>query len=119
MRMWLCDPKIMCQKHLCGEHLEMHMFLGSLKEGKKIDGYIKNNLFEPRMIYQRHKDLADEMTNRGYNHKSPINECECGSIFDLPIHYQYWEIDKKRALEDLLNRCPECLKRSKESWAEL
>jgi hypothetical protein len=111
MRMWLCDPKIMCQKHLCGEHLETHMFLGSLKKRKKIDGYIKNNLFEPRSLYQRHKDLADEMIKRGYNHKTDIREEECGCVLDLPVEKQYWEIDKEKSLKDLLKRCPECNKR--------
>jgi len=108
--MWLCDPKIMCQKHLCGEHLEMHMFLGTLKKQKKVDGYIANNLFEPRSLYQRHKDLADEMGRRGYNHKSQLNETDCSCILNLPIEKQYWEIDKVAALKDLLDRCPECRK---------
>ena len=112
MRMWLCDPKIMCQKHLCGEHLEMHMFLGSLKKGKKIDGYIANNLFEPRSLLQRHEDLADEMIERGYNHKSYMKEEDCSYILDLSIEKQYWEIDKDAALKDLLDRCPECCKRT-------
>ena len=61
MRMWLVDPKILCQKHLCGEHVEMHMFLGTLKKGKKIDGFLKNNLFEPRVLHKRHEELKEEM----------------------------------------------------------
>ena len=108
MRMWLCDPEILCQKHLCGEHVEMHMFLGTLKKGKKMDGFFKNNLFEPRSLYQRHEDLKNEMIKRGYNHKSCMEECECALIFDLPIDKQYWEVDKDAALKDLLSRCPEC-----------
>ena len=40
----MVDPKFLCQKHLCGEHLECHMFLGTLKKNKKVDGYLKNNL---------------------------------------------------------------------------
>ena len=114
MRMWLCDPEIMCQKHLCGEHLEMHMFFGSLKKRKKIDGYLKNNLFEPRSLYQRHKDLADEMIKRDYNHKTPMIEEECATIFDLPIQYQYWEVNRKKSFDDLIDRCPECRKRYEE-----
>jgi hypothetical protein len=111
MRMWMVDPKILCQKHLCGEHLETHMFLGSLKNGKKIDGFITNNLFEPRSLYQRHEDLKNEMIRRGYNHKSEMNEHECECILNLSIEQQYWEIDKLKAFRDLLNRCPECLRR--------
>ena len=108
MRMWLCDPKIMCQKHLCGEHLEMHMFLGSLKAGKKIDGYLKNNLFQPRLLFQRHEDLKQEMITRRYNHKSCIKESDCSYVLDMPQEKQYWEIDKDKALKDLLSRCPKC-----------
>lgn len=109
--MWLCDPKILCQKHLCGEHVEMHMFLGTLKQGKKIDGYLNNNLFEPRVLYQRHEDLKDEMIARGYNHKSCMTEVDCSCILDMPQEKQYWEVDKKAALKDLLSRCPECRSR--------
>ena len=111
MRMWLCDPEIMCQKHLCGEHLEMHMFLGALKQGKKIDGYLRNNCFQPRMLYQRHDDLANEMSNRGYNHKSDIKVRECLCVLDLTNEQQYWEINKESALKDLLGRCPKCKER--------
>lgn len=117
MRMWLCDPKIMCQKHLCGEHLEMHMFLGSLKKRTKVDGYIKNNLFEPRSLYQRHKDLANEMIKRGYKHKSPLNEINCSLVLNLSNEQQYWEIDKKSALKELINRCPNCYERFKNTQA--
>ena len=108
MRMWLCDPKILCQKHLCGEHLEMHMFLGSLKGGKKIDGFIRNNLFEPRSLFQRHEDLKDEMSRRGYNHKSPMQETDCMCVLNLPTEKQYWQVDRVKALRDLITRCPEC-----------
>ncbi len=106
--MWLANPEKMCQKHLCGEHLEMHMFLGTLKKRKKVDGYIQNNLFEPRMLYQRHKELAEEMIKRGYKHKSPLCESDCACILDLTEEKQYWKIDKEAALKDLLSRCPEC-----------
>ena len=108
MRMWLTNPEKMCQKHICGEHLEMHMFLGSLKKGKKVDGYLKNNLFEPRLLYQRHEDLKQEMINRGYKHKSDMSDVDCACVLDLPVEKQYWEIDKDAALKDLLDRCPEC-----------
>lgn len=115
MRQWLVDPKIMCQKHLCGEHLELHMTIGTIKKGIKIDGYLKNNLLEPRSIYERHKILAEEMLRRGYNHKSPLNESDCECILNLKNEQQYWEIDKESALNDLISRCPECEKRLKET----
>ena len=111
MRMWLCDPRILCQKHLCGEHVEMHMFMGCLKKNKKIDGYIKKNLFEPMALIYRHDKLAEEMVRRGFNHKTPIEECECKHIMCLPFYQRINEIDREAALKDLLDRCPKCRKR--------
>lgn len=108
MRMWLVEPMLMCRKHLLGEHLEMHMFLGALKKKKKLDGFIKNNLFEPKLLFQRHMELAGEMIYRGYNHKSPIKEQECFEISYLPEHYQNWKIEREAALDDLMGRCEEC-----------
>ena len=113
MRMWLCDPKILCQKHLCGEHVETHMFLSTLKKGKKIDGYLNNNLFQPRLLFQRHEDLKQEMIRRGYNHKSTMYKEECSCVISLPLEQQYWEIDRELALKDLLSRCPKCNERFK------
>ena len=33
MRMWMIDPKLLCRKHLLGEHLEIHMFVGTINKG--------------------------------------------------------------------------------------
>jgi len=40
MRQWMCDPRFMCNKHLFGEHVEHHMFIGTLERKKSINGYI-------------------------------------------------------------------------------
>lgn len=113
MRMWLCDPKIMCQKHLCGEHVEMHMFLGTLQKGKKIDGFLKNNLFQPRSLLYRHDQLMREMQRRHYNHKSEIKWIDFYKAYNSleTTEKKHWDIDKDAALKDLLDRCPECRKR--------
>ena len=83
MRQWMVDPSIMCQKHLCGEHLEHHMLLGTLRKGIKVDGYLKNNLFEPRSLFERHKAISEEMIRRGYKHQSPLIEEDCSCILNL------------------------------------
>lgn len=110
MRMWLVNPKIMCRKHLLGEHVEMHMFLGALKKNKKIDGYLDKNLFEPTALWWRHHHLALEMTERGYNHNS-----EMYGVFDailaLPEKKINKKINREAALRDLVDRCPECRSR--------
>lgn len=112
MRQWMVDPKCMCQKHLCGCHLEHHMFLGTVKKGTRVDGYINNNLLEPLSLKNRHDELAKEMKNRGYNHSSDITE-EDFKIFmeNLPNNFKEHKIDKKSALLDLLSRCELCNER--------
>lgn len=110
--MWMVSPKFMCVKHLNGEHLEIHMFLGTLKSGKSIKGYIEKNLCQPRSFKRRHDDIVNEMIARDYKgHKTPIEYIDCQFVCDLPIEYQYWEVNSIKSLGDLLSRCPDCLKR--------
>jgi queuosine biosynthesis protein QueD len=106
--MWMCNPKILCRKHLLGEHTECHMFLGTLKRKINIDGYIENDLFEPLSLKTRHQALADEIINRGYNHDSKL-EFEEMTIFSyLPNHYINHKINKEVSLSKLLGRCKTC-----------
>ena len=72
MRMWGVDPRIMCRQHLLGEHVEMHMLVGSLRKGISVDGFIEDGLVDLHNIRSRHDELVTEMTRRGYNHKSPL-----------------------------------------------
>lgn len=106
MRMWMVDPKIMCRKHLLGEHVECHMFRSVIVSGKKIDGYIRNNCLEIQNLKDRHDKLAKEIEDRGYNHKSPMEEIS--SEFFLK-----WkcEVDPVKSLDDLLERCIDCQER--------
>jgi len=107
MRMWNVPVELLCRKHLLGEHLEMHMFIGSIKKGTSLKGYIDNGLVELRNISSRHDELSTEMIRRGYNHKSPIEVLDgledCGSV----------DVDKN--LEELKGRCIECQHRMSES----
>jgi hypothetical protein len=110
--MWMVNPKFMCVKHLNGEHLEIHMFLGTIKKGKSIKGYIEKNLCQPRSFKRRHDDIVNEMIARDYKgHKTPLEYIDCQFVCDLPIEYQYWEVNSIKSLRDLLSRCPDCLKR--------
>ena len=123
MRMWMVDPEIMCQKHLCGEHVELHMFLSHLKLRRKIQGYIKNNCLEPASIWKRHSAIATEMLRRDYKHKSPMLIGECLCVIDLPNDQYLFTIDKKASLEELLKRCPKCreryLQKKMEGWSSM
>lgn len=102
MRMWNVAPELMCQKHLCGEHVEMHMLAGTIRKGVSIRGYIEGGLVETQHISARHEELAREMQRRGYRHQSPL------PAFIVPAA---GKVDSSANLRELARRCPECSKR--------
>ena len=110
MRMWMTPPKIMCRQHLIGEYREMFTFLGSLKKQISMQGYLKNNLFEPTSILSRFNELRNEMLERDYKPKKEF-------IYDESIIQYLGEqsiqikVNVERSLEDLLCRCEECRNR--------
>jgi len=73
MRMWMVNPKIMCRQHLLGEHVEIHMFVGTLSRGKSVKGYLEKGLLEVHNLYWRHEELVEEMKRRGTVHPWTIN----------------------------------------------
>ncbi len=106
MRMWNINPELLCRKHLMGEHVEMHSFLGCIKKSTSLKGYIENGLVEVQNIQKRHDELANEMIKRGYNHKSPLICCNV-----------LWEegcVDYLNNIEELKRRCPDCKKQIEE-----
>ncbi len=105
MRMWLCNPRILCTKHLLGEHVELHMFVGCINKGFQIDGYLRNNLLQVDKILRRHNELKKEMINRGMNHKSDIVITK--KLIEYYGDYDH-EIDTQCALNELLRRCSKC-----------
>lgn len=99
MRMWGVNPRLMCAKHLLGEHVEMHMFKGTIIKGRSIQGYVENHLVEVHKIKERHDELALEMTQRGYAHNSPLEE------------FKMWKegtLDRNENLKELSRRCDMC-----------
>lgn len=106
----MVDPEWMCRKHLLGEHVEIHMFVGAINKGKSMTGYINNDLLEPMSLQPRHECIVKEMLHRGYRHNSP---------FPLPFLYVGMftneqlthKIDAEKSKQDLLGRCPECTER--------
>lgn len=101
MRMWMVDPKIMCRKHLLGEHVETHMTQGTIRKGVSLAGYLSNNLLEPDRLLERHDELAKELERRGYNHRSPLSYLK----HEIGVGFK---IDREASLAELLNRCPDC-----------
>lgn len=73
MRMWGVRPAMLCNQHLLGEHVEMHMFIGALRKGSSIEGFIKRGLVEVHRIPERHFHLSQEMLRRGMRHRSPLD----------------------------------------------
>jgi hypothetical protein len=111
MRQWMCDPRIMCRQHLLGEHVEHHMFVGTINKEIGVSGYLADNLLEPLSLYTRHNELVEEMKIRGYNHKSPLPSVVDGI---LTVEQLAVKIDRPASLAELLRRCPECRKRYNE-----
>ena len=105
MRQWFYDPSKMCTKHLLGEHVEHHMFVGTINKGTSINGYLRNNLLEPLSLQARHDEIVLEMKRRGFNHKTPLPEVDFSKLTnEQKLH----KVDKERSASDLLGRCTEC-----------
>ena len=100
MRMWNVDVKKMCNKHLLGEHVEMHMCVGGLDRGKSIKGFVERGLMEVHNVSKRHDKLAKEMKRRGMNHKSPLRF----------KGFKAGKVDVARSEKELMKRCSECRK---------
>ena len=103
--MWGVNTKKLCNQHLLGEHVEMHMFLGCIKKGISLKGYYDNKLVCTNLIKKRHDDLAIEMISRGMKHKSPLPEINFFKDF------KYGEIDIEANIKELSSRCPRCKER--------
>lgn len=103
MRMWGVNPALLCNKHLLGEHVEMHMFAGTVRKKISTKGYEETGLVDLSKIRSRHAAIAKEMKHRGMNHKSPMD----GIVKGLKGGW----IDEKANLKELKKRCRECGRR--------
>ena len=105
MRLWGINPKILCRNHLLGEHKELHYMVGWIN-GKKpllLKRWSDKGFIDTTIIKKRHEELVIEMVNRGYNHKSPLND------FTDP---KWGRINVEKNKEDLFNRCIICKERN-------
>jgi hypothetical protein len=105
--MWLVPPKVLCRRHLLGEHYEMHMFLGSYRKNISLKGFINNGMLDPSCMLERHEELVEEMTKRGYDHDSPIERNLCLSLADDYKDYESC-VDVDGNLDVLKSRCDSC-----------
>lgn len=105
MRMWMVPPEMMCDQHLLGEHVEIHMLAGTLARKRSIDGFIAKGLLEPASMQARHEALVREMEQRGFRHKSPLPDSDLGY---LPKDAREARVDAEAAAADLRARCGRC-----------
>lgn len=109
MRMWMIDPKLLCNKHLLGEHGEIHKhrhnFVKQHSIAKRISPVVQ---IEPNAMETRHNILADEMLCRGMNHQSPFEQPD---LSYLKNEERYAKADLSISISDLKSRCPECANR--------
>ena len=104
MRMWNVETNKMCDKHLLGEHVEMHMFVGTLNKNKSIRGYLEKGLVEVHNISKRHEMIVKEFEKRGFKHKS---------ILPRYKNKQIGKVDVEKNRIELAKRCVECKRRIK------
>jgi hypothetical protein len=92
----MIDPKLLCRKHLLGEHGEIHKHRHSFVKKHSIFGRIGQ--IEPESMQSRHDELAIEMVNRGYKHNSPYIQPD---LSYLPDDQRYAKVDVNVSKNDL------------------
>jgi hypothetical protein len=102
-RMWMVDPVVLCNKHLIAEHHEIHMFIGMLKKGRSIQGYIDKGLVEVGSLFSRHECLVKEMLNRNMNHLTSLDNIE---LLNVLVHDK--KVDIENSKKELKSRCIYC-----------
>jgi hypothetical protein len=107
-------PELMCKSHRSGEHLECHMFVGSIQQMRALNGYYSTGLFfGPKFLKHRHKELRRFIQG----HKSPlivpktiakITSRVTGLWYPdvLPTEDQMW-----LSWHTLMSRCEKCRKK--------
>ena len=106
----MIEPSRLCNKHLLGEHGELHKFIPSFVKKYRIDNRISPIVQVELTSYQpRHDELASEMINRGMNHKSPLPKLPDFSY--LPRDQFEAKVDKNISEIDLHKRCDNCRRR--------
>ena len=75
MRIWDLAVTDLCDRHLLGEHRELHAVWSILTTGKRGYSHHPETLrWRGRLaaLYARHGEQVQEMRKRGFRHKSPL-----------------------------------------------
>ena len=104
----MINPKLLCRKHLLGEHGEIHKhrhnFVKHHSISKRVSPVVQ---IEPTSMKERHDQLAAEMLRRGFNHQSPYEQPD---ISYLPENERIAKVNLNVSMIDLTERCPVCAK---------
>jgi Pyrimidine dimer DNA glycosylase len=76
MRIWDVDVALLCDRHLLGEHRELHALWTVLTAGRR--GYARHPetlRWHGRLaaLHARHEAQVMEMRRRGFRHASPLD----------------------------------------------
>jgi Pyrimidine dimer DNA glycosylase len=76
VRIWDLEPALLCDRHLLGEHRELHAIWSVLTTGKR--GYARHpetRRWRGRLaaLYARHDAQVAELSRRGFRHASPLD----------------------------------------------
>lgn len=110
MRMWMVPPRLMCVKHLTGEHGELHKHLHNFQKQHSMTGRIAANCLEPLSIKARHDELTEEAKYRGFLWDSPLEQ---PNVSYLPPEEREYVVDVVTNFHELVTRCPDCMKRAR------
>lgn len=95
MRHWLVRPDLMCSLHKSGEHLECHMFNGSMRGNISLLGYYDGGLFfGPTFLKYRHDELA------GFFTKPHLSTMTWESVLDASKDWEW--LRSRQVYEDVI-----------------
>lgn len=105
MRMWMINPKMLCDKHLLGEYAEIFKHRHNFVKQHSIKGRIGQ--IEPLQMSKRVEELRQEGLKRGF---------KMNAIYTMPnLNYLSNEeknskVDINKSINDLSIRCTKCNK---------
>jgi hypothetical protein len=106
----------MCNKHLLGEHGEIHKHRHNFEKKHSIKGRIEPvTQIEPVNMAKRHDELVDEMQKRGMNHKSLY---ELPDLSYLPEEQINAKVNLETSFTDLMNRCLDCKRKMGDNYGK-
>ncbi len=77
MRIWDLETELLCDRHLLGEHNELHALWNIINMGLKgFSSHPETRRWRGKLkaLYLRHEQEAVEMKRRGFRHSSPLDE---------------------------------------------